>query len=411
MERELDLSLETRAENLKEIYAMGGIEFLRNLVDRRAQKSDPEKIIFYLTNHNYNKLSGNISDWPRAVPKNSGWTEVEDDDENPIEYRYFALTLDDKYHLLLGLDTEKEEEMENRVFLVFLGALALSLVGAAITGFLLHKNINERLGLITATCSEIMVGRFSHRIPVSRTSDEIDEMAHTLNGMLDRIETLMDGIRHVTDSIAHDLRTPLTRLHSRLENLLSKTKSEENRKLVEATIAEVDQLLITFAALLSITRLETGELETNFKEIRLSDLIKDAIDIYEPIAEDKGQEIVLLDNLEERPLLGDRDLITQCFSNLLDNALKYGPKNSTISIRLDQSGSSTVLRVHDQGSGIPDHETEKVLERFYRVESSRNMPGNGLGLSLVAAVVRIHGGTLSMKNKDGFAVTLELPSA
>jgi len=168
-------------------------------------------------------------------------------------------------------------------------------------------------------------------------------------------------------------------------------------------------LLETFAALLSITRLETGELETNFKEIELGILIKDAIDIYEPIAEDKGQRLVLQDDLKDLSVLGDRDLITQCFSNLLDNAIKYGPADSTITIVLNQNGQKAVITVHDQGTGIPEDETENVLKRFYRVESSRNLPGNGLGLSLVSAVIRLHNGQLKLENNNGFQAQVTLP--
>ncbi|WP_419904715.1 ATP-binding protein [Kiloniella sp.] len=412
MEREIDNRLQTKVRDLSDAYELGGITLIQDLIERRIHQENPETEIYLLTDASYNKLSGNILTWPEDVPKIPSWAEVEDEHDNPVEYRFLSVGLGDQYHLLLGLDTFKEEELEDQLFLIFLAALLVSLTGGAIVGFILHKSLKERLELINDTCSEIMLGRFSKRIPVSKTSDEIDTLAHTLNGMLDRIETLMDGIRHVTDNIAHDLRTPLTRLHGRLERLVPLTENEDNRKLVESAITEVDQLLVTFAALLSITRLETGELETNFNPISLSTLIEDAIDIYEPIAEDKGQKIVLEDNLKVHSslgtILGDRDLITQCFSNVIDNALKYGPADSTITIRLFPSDKGAKVVIHDQGSGIPKDEQSKVLERFYRVESSRNLPGNGLGLSLAAAVIRIHNGQLKLENHNGFQVELTL---
>ena len=410
MEKEIDTRLQTKSEDLSDVYELGGIQLVQELIKRRTEQENSNTKIYLLTDANYNKLSGNISSWPEEVPKTPGWTEVEDESETPVEFKFLSVDLGVQYHLLLGLDTFKEEELEDQVFLVFLGALLLSLSGGVIAGIILHKSLKKRLTLINTTCSEIMLGRFSKRIPVSKTSDEIDVMAHTLNSMLDRIETLMDGIRHVTDNIAHDLRTPLTRLHGRLERLLPLAENGSNRKHVEAAISEVDQLLITFAALLSITRLETGELETNFKAISLSDLIEDAIDIYEPIAEDKGQKIVLQDKLKDLTVLGDRDLITQCFSNVLDNALKYGPADSTITIDLSPSETGAKVVIHDEGSGIPEAEQSKVLERFYRVESSRNLPGNGLGLSLVAAVIRIHNGQLKLENNNGFQVEITLPT-
>ncbi|MCZ4281970.1 ATP-binding protein [Kiloniella laminariae] len=413
MEKEIDSRLQAKINDMNEVYELGGIKLLQALIDRRAKQELSDSRIYLLTDQTYNKLSGNIAFWPEKVPKIPGFTEVEDDHLNPVEFRFLSMTLGGQYHLLLGLDTSKEEELEDQVFLFFLGALLLSISGGTIAGIILHRGLKKRLSLINVTCSEIMIGRFSKRIPVSRTSDEIDVMAHTLNSMLDRVESLMDGIRHVTDNIAHDLRTPLTRLHGRLERLVSLTEEGKNRRLVEAAIAEVDQLLVTFSALLGITRLETGEQETNFAPMPLGTLIADAIDIYEPIAEDRGQSIILNDHTNDNAgygnILGDRDLITQCFSNLIDNALKYGPANSKITIDLFSGETDIKIVVHDEGSGIPEDEQSNVLERFYRVESSRNLPGNGLGLSLVAAVVRLHNGQLKLENKNGFQVIISLP--
>ena len=423
MEKEVDSKLQTKISDMRGVYELGGIDLLTKLIEKRAAQSDSQNRIYLLADADFQKLSGNINHWPESVPRIAGWTEVEDTDENPNEYRFLALNLDDKYHLLLGLDTLKEEELEDYVFLIFLGAVLFSIAGGCAAGFFLHRNLKNRLDLISGTCTQIMQGRFSHRIPVSRTSDEIDVMAHTLNTMLDRIETLMDGIRHVTDNIAHDLRTPLTRVHGRLESLLILTPGDKNRQLVESTIAEVDQLLMTFTALLSISRLETGELETNFKPIRLSHLVKDTIEIYEPLAEDKGQQIIFKDAVPnqhsssshssgDKPLIsGDCDLIAQCISNLLDNAIKYGPDNSAITIRIDNSDTHVTLSIHDQGNGIPEAEHKKVLERFYRVESSRNLPGNGLGLSLVSAVIHLHNGSLKFSNETGFQVEISIPKA
>ncbi|WP_052741667.1 sensor histidine kinase [Kiloniella litopenaei] len=423
MEKEIDSKLQTKISDMRGVYELGGIDLLTKLIEKRSAQSDAETRIYLLADADFQKLSGNINHWPAGVPRIAGWTELEDTDENPNEYRFLALNLDDKYYLLLGLDTIKEEELEDYVFLIFLGAVLFSITGGCAAGFFLHHNLKNRLDLISNTCTDIMQGHFSHRIPVSHTSDEIDVMAHTLNAMLDRIETLMDGIRHVTDNIAHDLRTPLTRVHGRLESLLVLTKGDKNRQLVESTIAEVDQLLMTFTALLSISRLETGELETNFKPIRLPHLVKDTIEIYEPLAEDKGQQIILNDALMsqhtdnsrssgDKPLIsGDCDLIAQCVSNLLDNAIKYGPENSVITIRIDNSDTHVTLSIHDQGNGIPEAEHKKVLERFYRVESSRNLPGNGLGLALVSAVIHLHNGNMKFRNEKGFQVEVSLPIA
>jgi signal transduction histidine kinase len=235
-----------------------------------------------------------------------------------------------------------------------------------------------------------MAGDLSQRIPTRGTRDEFDQLAGNLNAMLDEIERLMDGIRHVSDNIAHDLRTPLTRLRHRLEQLHADL--DENSTLteqVERSIADADQLLSTFAALLRIARIEAGGHKSDFKSVDLTALVRDAAELYEAVAEEK--QLVFTTQIDELINIdGDRDLLFQAVINLLDNAVKYTPKSCKVLLTLKQTGNSISIIVTDTGPGIPANERDKVRQRFYRLEHSRSTPGSGLGLSLVNAVAHLH---------------------
>ncbi|KZZ57617.1 hypothetical protein A3762_09705 [Oleiphilus sp. HI0125] len=254
-----------------------------------------------------------------------------------------------------------------------------------------------------------MKGNLSLRIPDRGTNDDFDQLARNLNEMLDRIFQLMEGIKHVSDNIAHDLRTPLTRLRNKLENTLLKVENEDQRELVASAVAEADQLLATFNALLRIARLEMGGRTDNFKRFNLSNLLLDSAELYELVAEDK-QQTLRIRVQKDIEIHGDKDLIFQTVSNLIDNAIKYTPNDGDISIELDLHDKLVRLSIADSGIGIPEEERSKVFDRFYRVAKSRSQPGNGLGLSLVQAVVELHQGEIKLSdNEPGLIVTLELP--
>ncbi|HBM49414.1 MAG TPA: two-component sensor histidine kinase, partial [Marinobacter sp.] len=255
----------------------------------------------------------------------------------------------------------------------------------------------------------------SLRIPTRGTEDDFDQLAENLNQMLDRIVYLMEGIRHVSDSIAHDLRTPLTRLRNQLENTLIAVDNDEAREQVGRAVAEADQLLATFNALLRIARLETRGNSADMKVVSLDELVSDACELYEALAEDKEQTFTQ-EMASGVMIEGDRDLLFQMVSNLIDNAIKYTPEHGGIVVAVRREGAAAVFEVRDSGIGIPDDEKDQVFQRFYRVGKSRSLPGNGLGLSLVSAVAEIHQGQILLSDTHpgeeppGLTVSVRMPA-
>jgi signal transduction histidine kinase len=276
---------------------------------------------------------------------------------------------------------------------------------------MLSRTTLRRLEDINDTSREIMAGDLSRRVPTRGTTDDFDQLAGNLNAMLDEIERLMGGIRHVSDNIAHDLRTPLTRLRHKLETLRDRSLGEEERQArIEESVQQADQLLATFSALLRIARIEAGGYRLQISEVDLGALIHDAAEFYEPSAEEKQLELSV--RVDGRPTLqADRDLLFQAVANLIDNALKFTPPGGHISISASEVGGRMYLRVADTGPGIPEEDRTAVLERFHRLESSRSTSGSGLGLSLVSAVARMHQADFELSNNaPGLVARLTFPS-
>ncbi len=274
----------------------------------------------------------------------------------------------------------------------------------------------KRIDTIRDTSTKIMSGNLSERVPVTRRNDEFDGLATNLNAMLDRIEQLLQGLKEVTDNVAHDLKTPLTRLRNQAEGALRDGASPEQRQqALEAVIVESDRLIQTFNALLMIARVEAGAPSGALSEIDVSTIVADVAELYGPVAEDAGIEVVTSITPDIR-LKANRELIGQAMVNLLENAVKYArPEDGSpgrITVALEQRGDQAVITVADNGSGIPEADRKRVLERFVRLEKSRSEPGSGLGLALVNAVASLHGGRFRIEdNAPGVRAVLELPAA
>jgi signal transduction histidine kinase len=274
----------------------------------------------------------------------------------------------------------------------------------------------RRIDAINATSSTIIAGNLSERVPVTRRNDEFDGLATNLNAMLDRIESLMLGLKQVTDNVAHDLKTPLTRLRSKAESALRDGAGPgEQREALETTIAESDKLIRTFNALLMIARAEAGAPSGAFADVDVSAIVADVGELYGPVAEDEGA--VLETHVTEGiRLRANRELLGQALVNLVDNAMKYGKPAgdaaARITIGVRQQAGRVIIEVGDNGPGIAPEDRERVLERFVRLEKSRTEPGSGLGLSLVAAVARLHKGTFRIEdNAPGVRAVMDLPGA
>lgn len=310
-------------------------------------------------------------------------------------------TFTDGSRLLVAQDIE--EALETRQRMKILGGITILLMLAVIgTSFFISNYVVALINTIASTSRQIMTtGDLSRRIDINTKWDDLGNLAAILNDMLDRIEHLMNGVRRVSDNIAHDLRTPLSRLRNRIEELdlhLQKKGECEEHVFAENLIQEADRLLLTFNALLRIANIESGKRHSEFAEIELDELIQDVVDFYQPLAEEKN--VVIESRIEACKLRCDRDLLFQVAANLLDNAVKFSPADTVIEVALFAGSSKPVLSVRDHGVGIPEQDKPKVFDRFYRTEESRHSPGNGLGLSLVAAVVDLHNAEIELRDAN-----------
>ncbi|WP_158045503.1 sensor histidine kinase [Skermanella pratensis] len=417
IERQTDETIAAEIAGLREHYRQRRLPGLIEVVNARS--ATPRTSTLYLVaSPTYAPLAGNLSAWPDAAPDPDGWVEFEIKDAPPTpdgrrhDARAVMFTLSGGYHLLVGRDTRERGQFQERVLISLAWALLLTIGLGAAGGVLISRNVMHRIDAINRTTRQIMSGALQERMAVKGSGDELDQLAGNLNAMLDQIEQLMVGMRQVSDSIAHDLRTPLTRLRSRLEITLVECSGEdEYRGAIQEAIGEADRLLGIFSALLSIAEAEAGTLQRSFHKVALADIARRIADLYEPAAEEAG--LSLDSDIQAEPVvLGNQQLLAQAVANLLDNALKYSPTGGRVTLTVDGPDGSrgAFISVADGGPGIPADQRESVLRRFVRLESSRSSPGNGLGLSLVDAVARLHGARLEMDdNRPGLIVAIVFP--
>lgn len=325
--------------------------------------------------------------------------------------RVIVTRLPDSYHLLVGRDLNEQEALLERTFETALIAVAVTLVVALGGGALMGYGVLRRIDAVNRTAGNIISGDFSQRIPLTGSNDEFDGLALRLNAMLDRIEQLMAAMRQVTNNVAHDLRSPLTRLRNRVEvTLLEARDEDEYREVLNQIMDDADGLIRTFNALLSIAQAESGVHSGDWGTVDLSDLADELAELYVPLAEDSG--IRFQQQIESGlKVAGNRQLLAQAISNLLDNAIKYSPEGGSIHFQVGCKEGSCFMRIRDSGPGIPEQDRERALQRFVRLDSSRSAPGNGLGLSLVKAVAQLHEATLTLAdNHPGLDVAIRLPA-
>ncbi len=413
MSQQTDATIEAEITGLAERYDMDGLAGLIDLINERLSRKPTGSSIYLLTTAFNTPIAGNLNQWPATRANAEGWLNfrLENSSQNEIHLaRARSFTLSGDFHLLVGRDIYELEETQQRIIRALILGFLITLMLGGIGGVVLSRRVVRRLESINTISREIIEGDLSRRIPLQQSGDEFDTLAANLNAMLDRIEELMDDVRRVSDNIAHDLRTPLARLRNRLEQLRSEAQSSHSdTQLAEQALADADGLLQTFNALLRIARIETRQRREGFKTVEIAPLLRDVVELYEPLADEKGQTLELVIN-DPLSLHGDRDLLFQALANLLDNAFKYTPPKGSIRITLEKRDDHGHITVADNGPGIPATEQQAVLQRFYRLEKSRTSPGSGLGLSLVAAVAKIHGITLQLKdNQPGLRVVLGFP--
>ncbi|OEY65835.1 sensor histidine kinase [Marinobacter sp. X15-166B] len=419
MTAQTDETIEAEIAGLAEQYRGRGINGLITIIRERVARDPNAKSLYLVTTDDYMKLAGNLSAWPEGTQSQRGWINFTLNEsigwtgpERLARARIFEVQ--GGLRLLVGRDVDDLTALKKVIEGAINWGMGITLALALLGGFMISRSTTRRIETINITSRKIMSGHLSQRIPTRGTDDDFDQLADNLNQMLDRIVYLMEGIRHVSDSIAHDLRTPLTRLRNQLENTLLSVDNDEAREQAGRAVAEADQLLATFNALLRIARLETRGNAADMKPVSLGILVSDACELYEALSEDKEQQFEQTVS-EEVMIEGDRDLLFQMVSNLIDNAIKYTPERGSIRVAVYTDGDAAVFAVADSGIGIPDSEKDYVFQRFYRVGKSRSLPGNGLGLSLVSAVAEIHQGQIELsdtypgKTPPGLTIAIRMP--
>jgi signal transduction histidine kinase len=431
IQRQQAADIDREVERLQTIDKRQGLRAVATAVDRLARGPGPG--IYYLGDAAGQMVVGNVGDFPVSVFRADGVYSFNYKRQRPFAADpsdsadaqapfpsgvavVRSVQLDSGLRLIVGRDIVERRGFTAIIFQGFffgvLGILVLSIVAGALTA----RRVLRRIDAINATSSTIMSGNLSERVPVTKRNDEFDGLATNLNAMLDRIEQLMQGLKDVTDNVAHDLKTPLTRLRNKAENALRNTSDEaEKHEALEATITESDKLIRTFNALLMIARAEAGAPSGAFADVDVSAVVADMAELYTPVAEDEG--IVLeTDVTSGIRLRANRELIGQAVVNLVENAIKYSKPGDSgqgkIAVSVHQVGQRLLIEVADNGPGIPLEEREHVVKRFVRLEKSRTEPGSGLGLSLVAAVAHLHRGIFRIvDNGPGVRAVIDLPAA
>ncbi len=416
-------TIESEIKTLTEQYEQGGLRRLFFAVQIRSRR--PGSSLYLVTTPNGEGLAGNISALEPGVLDHPGWRETSyrrleaPGAAEGTEHRALVEVVQlGGFHVLVGRDLEERERLYGIISNAGRWSFALVVVLGLVGGFFVSRRVLSRIDAMTGTAQVIMAGDLAGRLPVAGSGDELDRLADAVNAMLDRIVALMHGLSEVSDNIAHDLKTPLTRLRNRCEQALRGSTGEADyRAALEYTIEESDELIRTFDALLMIARAESGHARDDMTEFDAAEIARDVGELYEPLAEEKGLALKV-DAATAAPVRGNRELVSQALANLVDNAIKYaapGKLNgqpAEIMVKTGREGERITLSVEDRGPGIPEADRGRVVERFVRLEQSRSEPGSGLGLSLASAVARLHGGELKLEdNHPGLKSTIALPRA
>jgi signal transduction histidine kinase len=399
--------------SLQAAYERSGRDGLVGLIEQRIADKSFSGNVYLLTDRSLAPLAGNLTAWPSTVTAIRGWTEfrapapLPGAADRPLLLRAMLEALANGDRLLVGRDIGDLDSFTNQMKGAVISGVALIFLLAAVASILVTRRTVGRIESINATSRAIMQSGLDKRIPLRGTNDEWDRVAENLNLMLDRIETLMGEIKQVSDNVAHDLRTPLTRMRGRLEKAYhGQRNSVDDQSLIGDTIADLDAVLRIFSSLTRIAQIETQERKVAFRTVNLVEIASEVVELYDAAAEPAGTRLTVVG---EREVLvtGDRDLIFDAIANLVDNAIKHGRAGGQVVVTNETIDGSPVVSIADDGPGIPVDQHEHVFKRFYRLEQSRYTPGNGLGLSLVAAVARLHGGRIEMlDNSPGLKLML-----
>ena len=411
LDRQNDETIDAEITGLVEQYQRQGLPGLTDVIISRSVRG--QQGLYLLANNDRRVIAGNLDTWPQVQPANNGLIEFAYErrigsapELRRARGRIFLLT--QGFYLLVARDVHERRELEALFTAMLLWGAGLMIVLGFAGGVIISRNFLARLDVINRTSRQIMAGDLSQRVPVSRAGDEFDVLAGHLNRMLDRIERLLHGMREVSDNVAHDLRSPLNRLRNRLEMAAMRHPADsDTARDIDAAVQETDRLIATFNSLLLIAEAEAGSVRESMETFCLGNLIEGVGELYGPLADEKTISFTVEKPAVTAMIRGNQNLISQAVANLIDNAIKYTPEGGRILVSLEQSAGGPQVVVADNGPGIPAEERRRVTDRFVRLESSRHSPGTGLGLSLVAAVARMHDAELLLDdNRPGLRAVL-----
>jgi signal transduction histidine kinase len=408
LEHQMKQRIENEMVQLRTSYRSAGLDGLAQTV-REREKSRPANPTTYLVlGPGGYRLAGSMA----ATPSGPGWTDLRlEEPPGDVSYlRVLAEKIEGGGLFAVGESTELLDEVGDAILNAFAAAFGAVLVLGIAGGLALSMFFLRRVEAVTRTAEAIIAGDLSRRIPTRGTNDDFDRLALTLNRMLDRIADLIDSLKQVSSDVAHDLRTPLSRLRQELELAQRNTGSpEQHQAALDSAIGNVDEILATFSALLRIAQIGAGTRRSGFRDVDLSGIFVTVVEAFGPAAEDAGHS--MCDEIAPGiSIRGDRELLIQLLANLVENAIRHTPPGTTIKLSLKRKGGVVVGCVADTGPGVPVGERERIFRRFYRLERSRSLPGNGLGLSMVAAISELHGIRLEvLDNQPGLRVILNFP--
>ena len=410
LERQVQAAIRADAQGLSERWQEGGVPSLILTLQDRLNENVDDDAIYLLVDAGYNRVAGNLEHWPHGVGTSTVWYElpVERDGVRSLA-EVHRFDLPGGFRLLVGRDVRTRAQLRRLLTDALFWAVLLVIVLGTV-GALAVRNFFRRLvANIAATAGAISRGDLTRRVTVSGSGDEFDRVAESINDMLDRIGRLMDGVRQVSNAIAHDLRTPITRARARLEDAAEHARTpEELHAAVERAVADLDHVTAVFQALLRIAEIEAGARRSAFARFDAAPLLTDLAELYGALAEERGLTLDL-DVPPRLPAFGDRELIQQAVANLLDNAVKFSPEGGEVRLAAGIAGGALRIAITDQGPGIRPEDKPRATQRFFRAEAARNTPGSGLGLALVQAVAQLHHGTLMLEDAaPGLAAVLVL---
>jgi signal transduction histidine kinase len=405
-----DIAIAAELTSLQKAYDSAGRNAVIALIAQRSAGQRLEDRAYLLAGPTFVPLAGTLAGWPDAIKAARGWGSFRPRDVGPLLRAAFE-TLPDGSHLLVGSDIGGLNELAQRVDIALILSILLIVALAGLASVLVTRRTVGRIEAINATSRAIMHSGLGQRISLRGSRDEWDELAANLNSMLDRIEELMREVKQVSDNVAHDLRTPLARIRGRLEKAYNRKNGGIDQSLIGDTIADLDAVLRMFASLMRISQIEAQDRTTAFRTINLLEIAHEVVELYDAAAEEKGGHLKAAGDGSVL-IRADRDLLFEALANLVDNAIKHGRYAGEVTVEVNERDGDAVIAVVDDGPGIPPDEHQNVFKRFFRLERSRGTPGNGLGLSLVAAVARLHGARIELSGTaPGLKIALRFPSA